>query len=162
MRDQYKVLSERYEQVQESETYTDGTYELVLKRILELSQPEDKANFLKLLRKHKSTLFRPTRMGDGVDPAFAYFMRNTLSPDSTQLAPRWRRPSTLADRLYNVLYWAVHAMKRYKPGQEAKEISNISFNTAFNIWCRDVQEYKAIQAAQTQHTGTHGVDLSNL
>ena len=160
MRDQYKVLSERYEQVQENETYTDGTYELILKRILELSQPEDKVNFLKLLRKYKSWIFRPTRMGDGVDPVFAYFIRNTLSPGSHPA----RREHTIADRLYTVLYWAVHVLKRYKSkaGKEAEQVVKFSFDTAFNIWCEEIKEYKAIQAAQTQHTATHGVDLSSL
>lgn len=160
MRDQYKVLSERYEQVQENETYTDGTYELILKRILELSQPEDKVNFLKLLRKYKSSIFRPTRMGDGVDPVFAYFIRNTLSPGSHPA----RREHTIADRLYTVLYWAVHVLKRYKSkaGKEAEQVVKFSFDTAFNIWCEEIKEYKAIQAAQQQHTKTHGVDLSNL
>lgn len=159
MRDQYKVLSERYEQIQENETYTDGTYELILKHILELSEPGNKVNFLKLLRKYKSSIFRSTRMGDGVDPVFAYFIRNTLSPNAHPA----RREHTIADRLYTVLYWAVHAMKRYKPGQEAtKEVSNTCFNTAFNIWCEEIKEYKAVQAAQQQHTKTHGVDLSNL
>lgn len=160
MRDQYRVLSERYEQVYENESSVNDTYKSILDSIIEYSQPENKDKFLRVVKKYHSMIFRPGRGGVLVAPEFGHFIQKPLGPvDPT-------RKASLSERLYFALYWAGYILNKWsrhgKAGKEAKQSMRNSFDVAFNIWCEELKQYKAIQAAQTQHTATHGVDLRDL
>lgn len=174
MRDQYKVLSERYEQIQENESLQD-TYKLILKQILELSQPEDKDRFLELLKKYQSVVYSPISFT--VQPRFIHYIESILTPDQPEGERTNEFETNVADRLYYALRAAGHVLDslnnlnwpakvtglfRSKTDKETSQSRKESFERVFNIWCDKVKEYKAIQAAQTQHTQTHGVDLRDL
>ena len=171
MRDQYKVLSERYEQVHENESLQD-TYESILKQIIELSQPRDKDRFLELLKKYQSVIYDSTFFA--VQTRFVRYIESVLTPDQPEGERANEFETNVADRLYyalraaqpilDSLNWSdkVTGLFRSKADKESSQSKKDNFERVFNTWCKKIKEYKAIQAAQTQHTQTHGVDLSNL
>lgn len=164
MRNQYKVLSERYEQVQEDAPDID--YKFLVDRLVEMYRPEDKDKFLKFLNEHLYRLFyfdvhsRKSRI-TGVHAGLTQTIQRTLDP----LRPVGnQQEDTLTNHLYRAVYFG-SLFLTFRPvrGEPyTKKHARKQYESYFDAWSKAMSEYKAIQAALTQHTKTHGVDLSNL
>ncbi len=161
MRDQYKILSERYEQVQEG---LSDEYENLFKRIIELSDLDKRKEFVDFLKQNEKRLF-DLRGHSGnflvVKPELEEIIHREFPPSQNAKA-RGVETSTLANYLMDSLYWGARIKKISSDKQDSHYLYGTLFDSNFTQWCYGLEEYKAIQAAQQQHTKTHGVDLRDL
>lgn len=161
MRNQYKVLSERYERVQEGST---DEYEDLFKRIIELSHLDKKKEFVDFLKQNEKRLFvLRGHSGDFlvVRPELEEIIYREFPPSQNTKA-RGVETSTLANYLRDALYWGARLKKISSGKQDSHYLYGTLFDSNFTQWCYDLEEYKVLKAAQTQHTKTHGIDLSDL
>ena len=110
MRDQYKVLSERYEQVQEDAP--KEVYNFLVDHLIEMYRPEDRDRFLEFLNEHQYQLFyfdeysRRNKI-TGVQVKVIQTIQKTLDPlrPAVIRSPGTQQEDTLTDHLYRAVYF---------------------------------------------------------
>lgn len=161
MRNQYKVLSERYERVQEGSS--DG-YEDLFKRIIELSDLDKRKEFVDFLKQNEKRLF-DLRGHSGnflvIKPELEEIIHREFPPTQSDRGIKGET-GALANYLMDSLYWGARIKKISSSKQDSHYLYGTLFDSNFTQWCYGLEEYKILKATQTQHTKTHGVDLSNL
>ena len=143
MRDQYKVLSERYAQVQEAVEVSDKDYEFLVNRLIEMHRPEDKDEFLKFLNQYQGRLFvydQYARRSNitGVDPELIKKIQQTLDPShSFGTTPNF----TISERLYRAVYWGGRLLTfRTRRGYPySKKSAKRDYEEKFYEWCNSMK-----------------------
>ena len=165
MRDQYKVLQETYELVHEN--VPEKSYEELLERFIEMTRSEDKDVFFKFCKENRFQIYlfnRHTGQIVEIHPELTKLIERTFNPSKSSRTTANALNDPYTDRLYRAIYWCGHLITFRKNRNEVYSIKNArkDFEDAFYEWSAYASEYKALKAAQTQHTSTHGVDLGDL
>lgn len=159
MKDRYKVLAEKYEMV--TEENADAKITSIIEQLVALHHPEDKEEFVKLLKKYVSYLYEPPFRGyDGIgrvhwktSDVVEKILGNKIRTDLR------RGKNTPTNYFYNVLtaytrlYDDPKNWKHFGP-----EGAQGEFDREFAEWCKSM----AVRTAQQQNTSIHKVDLSNF
>jgi len=157
MRDQYKVLIERYAQVQEAVEVSDKEYEFLVNRLIEMYRPEDKDEFLKFLNQYQSQLFvydqyaKRSRI-TSVQPELIKKIQQTLDPTR----PLGTTPEfTLSERLSRAVFWGGQLLTFRKRREEFYNKKNAikHYEEDFYAWS------KAKQARDELYKDNPGVNI---
>lgn len=155
MRDQYKVLIERYEKVQEE--VSDKDYEFLINRLIEMHRPEDKDEFLKFLNQYQSQIFLYDQCAKrskitSIQPGFVKKIQQTLDP----MQPFGTTPDfTLSERLYRAIFWGGQLLTFRKRREEFYNKKNAirHYEENFYAWS------KAKQARDELYKDNPGVNI---
>lgn len=170
MRDQYKVLSEKYSRITENteDTVVKTDLDTLFPKLLDATTFDEFRGYLKQVTGSKAC-----RVFDIVDSKTGLDLWRRVIKELGPLSGGEPGDefivgagSTISDLLIIALAGALgYNTATRTPGKKLSVITQVvldQYKERFIRWRTEYEEYKVLKAAQTQHTKTHGVDLRDL